>query len=243
MKINDKVIVITGANGGIGSAIARKLDREGCFLVLTARRKESLTELKEDLKNNHLEVEMDVTNNKSVLDAFTTILNNVETIDVLVNVAGVMPLTYLKNLHLDEWLNTIEVNVKGILRTLHGALPIMKKQKKGHIVNIASVDGKELYKGGAVYGASKAAIIALSRAMRMELSPDFNIKVTSIEPGTVDTGLREDITDTELLSDKDYGGDEPMLDPEDIARAVLYVISEPHQSNINQLTIKPTGKS
>lgn len=243
MKINDKVIVITGANGGIGSAIARKLDREGCFLVLTARTKESLTELKEDLKNNHLEVEMDVTNNKSVLDAFTTILNNVETIDVLVNVAGVMPLTYLKNLHLDEWLNTIEVNVKGILRTLHGALPIMKKQKKGHIVNIASVDGKELYKGGAVYGASKAAIIALSRAMRMELSPDFNIKVTSIEPGTVDTGLREDITDTELLSDKDYGGDEPMLDPEDIARAVLYVISEPHQSNINQLTIKPTGKS
>jgi NADP-dependent 3-hydroxy acid dehydrogenase YdfG len=243
MKINDKVIVITGANGGIGSAIARKLDREGCFLVLTARRKESLTELKEDLKNNHLEVEMDVTNNKSVLDAFTTILNNVETIDVLVNVAGVMPLTYLKNLHLDEWLNTIEVNVKGILRTLHGALPIMKKQKKGHIVNIASVDGKELYKGGAVYGASKAAIIALSRAMRMELSPDFNIKVTSIEPGTVDTGLREDITDTELLNDKDYGGDEPMLDPEDIARAVLYVISEPHQSNINQLTIKPTGKS
>jgi NADP-dependent 3-hydroxy acid dehydrogenase YdfG len=243
MKINDKVIVITGANGGIGSAIARKLDREGCFLVLTARRKESLTELKEDLKNNHLEVEMDVTNDKSVLDAFTTILNNVETIDVLVNVAGVMPLTYLKNLHLDEWLNTIEVNVKGILRTLHGALPIMKKQKKGHIVNIASVDGKELYKGGAVYGASKAAIIALSRAMRMELSPDFNIKVTSIEPGTVDTGLREDITDTELLSDKDYGGDEPMLDPEDIARAVLYVISEPHQSNINQLTIKPTGKS
>ncbi|MDT0293103.1 SDR family oxidoreductase [Mesonia ostreae] len=243
MKINNKVIVITGANGGIGSAIARKLDREGCFLVLTARRKESLTELKKDLKNNHLEVEMDVTNNKSVLDAFTTILNNVETIDVLVNVAGVMPLTYLKNLHLDEWLNTIEVNVKGILRTLHGALPIMKKQKKGHIVNIASVDGKELYKGGAVYGASKAAIIALSRAMRMELSPNFNIKVTSIEPGTVDTSLREDITDTELLNDKDYGGDEPMLDPEDIARAVLYVISEPHQSNINQLTIKPTGKS
>lgn len=243
MKINNKVIVITGANGGIGSAIARKLDREGCFLVLTARRKESLTELKKDLKNNHLEVEMDVTNNKSVLDAFTTILNNVETIDVLVNVAGVMPLTYLKNLHLDEWLNTIEVNVKGILRTLHGALPIMKKQKKGHIVNIASVDGKELYKGGAVYGASKAAIIALSRAIRMELSPNFNIKVTSIEPGTVDTSLREDITDTELLNDKNYGGDEPMLDPEDIARAVLYVISEPHQSNINQLTIKPTGKS
>ena len=243
MEIKDKVVVITGANGGIGSAIARKLDKEGCFLVLAARTIESLTGLKKDLKTNYLEVEMDVANSKSVSDAFTTILKKVESIDVLVNVAGVMPLTYLKNLHLDEWLNTIEVNVKGILRTLHGALPSMKKQNKGHIVNIASVDGKELYKGGAVYGASKAAIIALSRAMRMELSPEFNIKVTSIEPGTVDTDLRNDITDTELLNDKDYRGDEPMLHPEDIARAVLYVISEPDQSNINQLTIKPTGKS
>ena len=243
MKIKDKVVVITGANGGIGSAIARKLDKEDCFLILTARRIESLTELKNDLKNDHLTVEMDVANSKSVSDAFATILSKVDNIDVLVNVAGVMPLTYLKNLHLDEWLNTIEVNVKGILRTLHGALPSMKEKNKGHIVNIASVDGKELYKGGAIYGASKAAIIALSRAMRMELSPEFNIKVTSIEPGTVDTDLREDITDTELLSDKDYGGDEPMLDPEDIARAVLYVISEPDQSNINELLIKPTGKS
>lgn len=243
MKIKDKVVVITGANGGIGSAIARKLDKEDCFLILTARRIESLTELKNNLKNDHLAIEMDVANSKSVSDAFATILSKVDNIDVLVNVAGIMPLTYLKNLHLDEWLNTIEVNVKGILRTLHGALPSMKEQNKGHIVNIASVDGKELYKGGAIYGASKAAIIALSRAMRMELSPEFNIKVTSIEPGTVDTDLREDITDTELLSDKDYGGDEPMLDPEDIARAVLYVISEPDQSNINELMIKPTGKS
>ena len=241
--MKDKVVVITGANGGIGSAIARKLDQEACFLVLTARNLESLTDLKKDLKTEYFEVEMDVADSKSVSKAFDTILNKVETIDVLVNVAGVMPLTYLKNLHLEEWLNTIEVNVKGILRTLHGVLPSMKKQNKGHIVNIASVDGKKLYKGGAIYGASKAGIIALSRAMRMELSPEFNIKVTSIEPGTVDTDLRNDITDKELLKDKDYGGDEPMLDPEDIARAVLYVISEPDQSNINELTIKPTGKS
>lgn len=243
MKTEKRVAIITGANGGIGSAIARKLDQEGFFLVLTARRLDSLKELKQELKNEHLEVEMDVSSSQSVADAFHTIREKVKTIDVLINVAGVMPLTYLKNLHLEEWLNTIEVNVKGILRTIHGALPYMKEQNDGHIVNIASVDGKELYKGGAIYGASKAGIIALSRAMRMELSPEFNIRVSSIEPGTVDTDLRNDITDTELLNDKDYGGDEPMLDPEDIARAVLYVVSEPSHSNVNELLIKPTGKS
>ena len=154
-----------------------------------------------------------------------------------------MPLSYLKNLHLEEWLETIEVNLKGILRCTHEALPFMMKQKDGHIVNIASVDGKELYKGGAVYGASKAGIIALSRAMRMELSPEFNIRITSIEPGTVDTDLREDITDKELLKDKDYGGDEPKLDPQHIADAVWYAISQPDSVNVNELVVKPTGKS
>ena len=118
----------------------------------------------------------------------------------------------------------------------------MKRQNSGHIVNITSVDGKELYQGGAVYGASKAAIIALSRAMRMELSPEFNIRVASIEPGTVDTNLRDDITDKELLEDKDYGGDEAKLQPEDIAQAVLYVLNQPSTVNVNELLIKPTGK-
>ena len=118
----------------------------------------------------------------------------------------------------------------------------MKRQKSGHIINITSVDGKELYQGGAVYGASKAALIALSRAMRMELSPEFNIRVASIEPGTVDTNLRDDITDKELLEDKDYGGVEAKLQPEDIAQAVLYVLNQPATVNVNELLIKPTGK-
>ncbi|WP_417602355.1 SDR family oxidoreductase [Owenweeksia hongkongensis] len=243
MDLKNKVAIITGANGGIGSAIAKKLDENGCRLILTARETDDLKHLQKQLNNTVQIIEMDVSSNTSVENAFKQILEKNPNVDILINVAGVMPLTYLKNLHLEEWLNTIEVNVKGILRTLHGALPSMKSQKSGHIVNIASVDGKELYEGGAVYGASKAAIIALSKAMRMELSPEFNIKVTSIEPGTVDTDLREDITDKELLDDKDYGGDEPMLNPEDIARAVIFALSEPDQVNINEILIKPTGKS
>ncbi len=133
--------------------------------------------------------------------------------------------------------------LKGTLRCIHAVLPEMKKQNSGHIINIASVDGKEIFEGGAVYGASKAAVIELSKAMRMELSPDFNIRVTSIEPGTVETSLREDISDEELLEDKDYGGDEPKLSPKNIADAVLYATTQPDSVNVNELLIKPTGKS
>ncbi|PHR15060.1 MAG: oxidoreductase [Aequorivita sp.] len=243
MELKNKIAVVTGASGGIGSAIAKHLDEKGCKVALAARDIGAMEALQKELKNPSLVVEMDVSRNESVAQGFDKILKEYNSVDILVNVAGVMPLTYLKNLHLEEWLNTMEVNVKGILRTIHGALPSMKENKKGHIVNIASVDGKELYKGGAVYGASKAAIIALSRAMRMELSPEFNIKVTSIEPGTVDTDLRQDITDKELLEDKDYGGDEPKLDADAIARAVVYAVSEADEVNVNEILIKPTGKS
>ncbi len=243
MKLKNKTAVVTGASGGIGSAIVKHLDENGCSVVLASRSVASLKSLQNELKNPSLLVEMDVADNNSVSTAFSKIKEEFETIDILVNAAGVMPLTYLKNLHLEEWLETIEVNVKGILRTVHGVLPAMKEQKSGHIVNIASVDGKELYKGGAIYGASKAAIIALSRTMRMELSPEFNIKITSIEPGTVATDLREDISDKELLEDKDYSEDEPKLQPKDIANAVLYAVSEPDRVNVNEILIKPTGKS
>ncbi|MBT8295848.1 MAG: SDR family NAD(P)-dependent oxidoreductase, partial [Gramella sp.] len=129
------------------------------------------------------------------------------------------------------------------LRCIYSVLPHMKNQKDGHIVNIASVDGKEIFAGGAVYGASKAAVIELSKAMRMELSPEYNIRVTAIEPGTVETDLRDDITDEELLNDKNYGGDEPKLAAENIADAVLYAVSQPESVNVNELLVKPTGKS
>lgn len=244
MELKDKVAVVTGASGGIGAAIARKLSDAGCKIALASRSVNKLQEIAEELKTDYIVVSMDVTNTESVQSAFQDIFQEMGQIDILVNCAGVMPLTYLKNRHLEEWLETIEVNVKGTLRCIHEALPPMKVQKSGHIVNIASVDGKEIFKGGAVYGASKAAVIELSRAMRMELSPEFNIRVTSIEPGTVKTDLRDDITDQELLKDKDYNYDnEPHLKPENIADAVFYAISQPDSVNVNELLIKPTGKA
>ncbi|GAA4308239.1 SDR family oxidoreductase [Pontixanthobacter gangjinensis] len=243
MSIEGKIAVITGASSGIGEAVARKLSSEKCIVVLASRSLDKLKKIQQELPNESMVVEMDVCSSESVSRAFNKVIEKYKTVDILVNSAGIMPLTYLKNRHLDEWLNTVEVNLKGTLRTIYSALPKMKENQNGHIVNIASVDGKEIFPGGSIYGASKAAVIELSKAMRMELSPEFNIRVTAIEPGTVNTNLRDDITDQELLNDKDYGGDEPKLKVEHIADAVLYAISQPESVNVNELMVKPTGKS
>lgn len=243
MELKDKVAVVTGASSGIGRAIAKALSQAGCKVALASRSVDKLKDLQEELKEKTLVVRMDVKDSESVQGAFKDIWDEFGEVHILVNCAGVMPLTYLKNQHLEEWLETIEVNVKGTLRCINSVLPAMKNQKNGHIVNISSVDGIEVFKGGAVYGASKAAVIALSRAMRMELSPEFNIRVTSIEPGTVATNLRDDITDKELLEEKDYSQDEPKLQPKNIADAVLYAVTQPDSVNVNELLIKPTGKA
>ncbi|MFV9483242.1 SDR family oxidoreductase [Christiangramia sp. ASW11-125] len=243
MDEKERVAVITGASSGIGKAIAIKLSNENFTVVLASRSIPKMEKIQQELPGESMVVELDVTSTESVTKAFGKVDEKYGRIDVLVNSAGIMPLTYLKNRHLDEWLSTIEVNVQGTLRCIYSVLPLMKKQEDGQIINIASVDGKEIFAGGAVYGASKAAIIELSKAMRMELSPEFNIRVTAVEPGTVDTNLRDGITDTELLEDKDYGGDEPMLDPASIADAVYYAISQPASVNVNELLVKPTGKA
>lgn len=243
MDLQDKIAVVTGASSGIGRSIAKELSAKGCKVVLASRTVEEMKRVQNELTTESLVVEMDVRQTKSVHDAFLKITQQFSRIDILVNCAGVMPLTYLKNLHLEEWLETIEVNVKGCLRCIYEVISFMKSQESGHIINIASVDGKELFEGGAIYGASKAAVIALSRAMRMELSPNFNIRVTAIEPGTVDTDLREDITDQELLEDKDYGGDEPKLKAEHISNAVIYSLTQPEEVNVNEILVKPTGKA
>ena len=243
MELKDKVAIVTGASSGIGREIARALSNAGCKVALASRSVDKLKDLQEELEHQSLVVRMDVKDSESVQGAFKDIWDEFGEVHILVNCAGVMPLTYLKNQHLEEWLETIEVNVKGTLRCINAVLPAMKNQKDGHIVNIASVDGIEVFKGGAVYGASKAAVIALSRAMRMELSPEFNIRVTSIEPGTVATNLRDDITDKELLEEKDYDSDEPKLEPKNIADAVLYAVTQPDSVNVNELLIKPTGKA
>lgn len=212
-----------------------------CIVVLASRSVDKLKNLQNEINGKSLVVEMDVSESDSVSEALKKVEQEFGQIDILVNSAGTMPLTYMKNRHLDEWLQTIEVNVKGVLRCIDAVLPTLKKQNGGHIVNITSIDGKEFYKGGAVYSASKAAVIALSRAMLQELSQSFNIRVTSLEPGTVDTNLRDDISDQEFVDDQDWNEKEVKLQSEDIANGVLYAVTQPNHVNVNELLITPTG--
>lgn len=245
-ELKDKVAIVTGASSGIGRAIAKALAQQGCRVVLASRSKDELQQLKQEIEakgGSALVIPTDVTKPKEAETLVEQTLEHWQQLDVVVNSAGLMPLSYLKNRHLDEWLKMIDVNVKGTLITTYAALAPMKKQKSGHFINLASIDGRELYAGGAVYGASKAAVIAFSRAMRMELSPEFNIRITCLEPGTVDTPLRESISDEEFLEDQDWGEDEAKLQPEDIAAAVLYAVKQPASVNINEIVIKPTGKA
>lgn len=245
-NLKDKVAIVTGASSGIGKAIAKALAQEGTKVVLASRNKEDLHELKTEIENGGgtaLVIQTDVTNTEEAEALVKQTVDQWQQLDIVVNSAGLMPLSYLKNRHLDEWLQMVDVNVKGTLITTYAALVPMKKQKSGHFINLASVDGRELYAGGAVYGATKAAVIAFSRALRMELSPEFNIRITCLEPGTVDTPLREGITDEEFLEDQDWGEDEAKLQVEDIARAVVYAASQPQLVNVNEIVIKPTGKA
>lgn len=244
--LKNKVAIVTGASSGIGNAIAKALAQEGTRVVLASRNEKELNQLKGDIEKaggTAMVITTDVTSTKEVEALVKQTLDKWQKLDIVVNSAGLMPLSYLKNRHIDEWLQMIDVNVKGTLITTYAALAPMKKQKSGHFINLASIDGRELYEGGAVYGASKAAVIAFSRTMRMELSPEFNIRVTCLEPGTVDTPLRESISDQEFLSDQEWGEDEAKLQPEDIAAAVLYAVKQPQSVNVNEIVIKPTGKA
>jgi len=246
MDINNKVALITGASSGIGKATALGLAEEGAKVVLAARSADKLQDLQQQIEQRGQEaiiVETDVTQLEQVEQMVTQAKNKFGRIDFLINNAGIMPLSYMKNRHLEEWEKMVDVNLKGILKTVYAALPYMLEQQAGHIVNISSIDGRNMYAGGAVYGATKAAVIALSEGLRKELTPEHGIRITTIEPGTVETNLRESITDQELLDDQDWGEDEPKLMPEDIARAIIYALKSHPRENVNEILIKPSGKA
>ncbi|WP_373055855.1 SDR family oxidoreductase [Zunongwangia sp. H14] len=226
MKFENKIAVVTGASSGIGRAIAKKLSAEGCKVALASRNPEKPEELQQQLPEKSMVVEMDVSLTDSVVSGFKKVNHEMGGIDILVNSAGVMPVTYIKNRHLDEWLQTVEVNLKGCLRCIYSVLPSMKVKKSGHIVNIASVEGKDIYKGGAVYGASKAAVIALSKAMRMELSPEFNIRVTAIAPGNLDISIKKDHPDVGWPETRDKQH-EAVINTQQIADAVFKALLPP----------------
>lgn len=238
---------ITGASSGFGEAIANSLANEGYSLILAARRSERLESLKEKLSQLPINVELitvDVRDEEAVLSTIFALPDVVkDRIEILVNNAGLaVGRGPIDQGITDDWNRMIDTNIKGLLYVTKALVPYLKKQAHGHIVNIASIAGKEVYTGGNVYCASKHAVDALSRSMRIDLV-SYGIKVTNIAPGAAET----EFSLVRFKGDEDiaasvYEGYEP-LQAQDIAESVLFAVTRPAHVNISDITIMPTAQA
>lgn len=243
MNVKDKVIVITGASSGIGKASAKKLAKEGAKVVLTARSEDKLNELKEEIEKKGgqvLVVVADVTKKEDFENIVEQTIKKFNKIHVLINNAGLMPLSYVEKFKTDEWNKMIDVNIKGVLNGIASVLPHLIENKEGHIINISSTAAYNYFPGGAVYCATKSAVKMFSEGLRKEISPKYGINVTSIEPGAVDTSLFETITDEDIKKEMKKMKEMTTLEAEDIADAIYYALSQPKRVNINDVHILPS---
>jgi len=241
-----KIILVTGASSGFGKAIATKFAAGGWNVILTARRKEKLDELSKALESNYgiktLSLIFDVQDKKAVFDNLQNLPTEWQAINILVNNAGLaLGRDSFENANLEDWETMIDTNVKGLLYASKAVLPMLIKEK-GHIINIGSTAGKEVYKDGNVYCASKHAVDAISKAQRIDLLP-YQIKVTAIHPGAADTEFsvvrfKGDAEKAKAV----YLGYTPLM-AEDIADTVWYVANTPAHVCINDLVITCTAQA
>jgi 3-hydroxy acid dehydrogenase/malonic semialdehyde reductase len=240
-----KIVLITGATSGIGEATARLLSNQNFKLILCGRRKERLAKLKEEFSavTAVQTLSFDVSKKDEVHQAFASLPEDWKSIDILINCAGnAHGLDPIQTGKLDDWDAMIDFNVKGLLYVSREAIPGMVSRMGGHIINIGSIAGKEVYPNGNVYCASKFAVDALSRGMRMDLNAS-KIKVTSINPGLVETefSVVRFKGDTEKAAAA-YKGYEP-LKPHDIAELILFTVTRPAHVQLADITIFPTAQA
>jgi NADP-dependent 3-hydroxy acid dehydrogenase YdfG len=243
-NITGKVIVITGASSGMGAAAASHLAAKGASVVLGARRADRIETLAAEITEaggKAVAVVTDVTNREDVRKLVDAAVETYGRIDVLINNAGVMPLSPLDRLKVDEWDQMIDVNVKGVLYGIAAALPHMKEQGSGHFINLSSVAGHKLFAGSAVYSATKFAVRALSDGLRQEMA-SHNIRTTIISPGAVKTELLDHISEADVQkANQDYVG-EVGVPAETFARLVAFAINEPEDVGINEILFRPTAQ-
>ena len=238
------IALITGATSGIGKSTALEFAKHGYNLIITGRRQERLAELKvaleKDFKINVLELCFDVRDEKQVAAAINSIPSDFKAIDVLVNNAGLAAgLSTIQDGKINHWEQMIDTNIKGLLYVTKHISQIMIQNKKGHIINIGSIAGKEVYANGNVYCATKHAVDALNKGMRIDLLP-HGIKVSAVNPGMVETEFSIVRFDgDEERAKKVYENIVP-LKPEDIAETIYWMASRPAHVNINDILIMPS---
>lgn len=236
-----KVVIITGASSGIGEATARTLAQQGAKVVLGARRTERLEALVADIRAQGGVAEycaVDVRQQAQVQALVDFAREKFGRVDVIINNAGVMPLSVMEELKVDEWERMIDVNIKGVLYGIAAGLPLMKRQGFGHFINISSIGGHAVYPTAAVYCATKYAVRAISEGLRQE-QLDGDIRVTIISPGVVESELADSISDP-AARDAMRAFRQIALTPDAIARAVCYAISQPADVDVSEIIIRPT---
>ncbi|RFT96177.1 SDR family oxidoreductase [Paenibacillus jamilae] len=244
-NIQGKVVIITGASSGIGEAAAKELASKGAKLVLAARREDRLKKLQDEIEQSGGEAvykKTDVSSHQQMEDLAAYALNEFGKIDVLVNNAGIMPQAFLALKKVDEWDRMIDVNIKGVLYAIGAVLPSMRERKSGHIINLSSVAGHNIYPGGTVYCGTKHAVRAISEGLRQEEAMSgTNIRVTNISPGAVTSELLETTTDPAMKAGLDdfY---KIAIDADSIARAIAFAIEQPSDVGINEMIIRPTAQ-
>lgn len=243
-NVKGKVIVITGASSGIGSATATLLASKGAKVILGARREQNLADLAATITKDGgtaFYKKTDVSKKEDVQALVNFAIEKYKRVDVLFNNAGLMPLSPLRDLKVNEWERMVDVNIKGVLYGIASVLPIMREQKSGHIINTDSVAGYAVSPNGwAVYSGTKFAVRAIAEGLRLEESPYSRIRVTNISPGAVQTGLPSTITDEKLRKQVEEKEELRGIKPEAIANAVLYAISQPDEVAVNEIIVRPT---
>jgi NADP-dependent 3-hydroxy acid dehydrogenase YdfG len=240
-NIQEKVILVTGASSGIGEACARLLAEKGAHLLLGARRSERLEKLVGEIREAGGSAEyrrLDVTSREDVQAFVDFAVERYGRVDVLINNAGVMPLSPLDALKVDEWDRMIDVNIRGVLHGIAATLPLMQAQRSGQFVNVASIGAYSVVPTGAVYCATKYAVRAITDGLRQEVGGD--IRVTLVSPGVVESELAESISDAqsrEMM--REFR--KISITPDAIARAVAYAVEQPADVDVSELIVRPTA--
>jgi NADP-dependent 3-hydroxy acid dehydrogenase YdfG len=239
-----KVALITGATSGIGKAIAYEFAKHSIDLVLCGRRQERLGKIKKELEAQVkvYTLNFDVRDKNDVFKAIESLPENFKPIDILINNAGnAHGLDPIQSGRIDDWDAMIDINVKGLLYVSKAIIPHMVERQSGHIINIGSSAGKELYPKGNVYCGSKSAVLSITEGMRIDLNP-FGIKVCAINPGLVETEFSQVRFKGDAIANSVYKGFEA-LQPEDIADLVYYTVSRPKHVNIADVLVFSTAQA
>jgi NADP-dependent 3-hydroxy acid dehydrogenase YdfG len=241
-NITGKVVVITGASSGLGEATARYLAERGATVVLGARRADRIQALAGEITGKGgqaFALATDVTDAAQVQALVDAAVERFGRIDVIINNAGLMPLSPLAMRKLDDWDRTIDVNIKGVLYGIAAALPHMQRQQAGQIINVSSVAGHKVGPGGAVYSASKTAVRVITEGLRQEVKP-WNIRTTIISPGAVATELPQSVTEPEIAAGVGQFYAAVAISADSFARAVAFAMSQPEDVDINEILFRPT---